>query len=61
MPSADHRGVQFTAPDLSAIARQLDEEEAQYDEANTGQSTNMDDTGELKKIRHMRHKSSHMP
>lgn len=61
MPSANHRGVQFTAPDLSAIAHQLDEDEARYDEANNGQSTNMDDTGKPRRTCCMRHKFICMP
>jgi Ataxin-3 len=36
---------QFTAPDLSAIARSLDVLEQSYDNDNSGGSTNMDDTG----------------
>jgi ataxin-3 len=36
---------QFSAPDLSAIARGLDELEQSYDEGHRGRSTNMDDTG----------------
>ncbi|KAH9935644.1 Josephin-domain-containing protein [Fomitopsis serialis] len=40
------QGAYFNAPDLSTIARELDEEEAQYDEDRHGQvSANMDDTG----------------
>ncbi|KZT72228.1 Josephin-domain-containing protein [Daedalea quercina L-15889] len=40
------QGQYFSAPDLSTIARELDEEEAQFDEENIGQaSANMDDTG----------------
>ncbi|KZT10685.1 Josephin-domain-containing protein [Laetiporus sulphureus 93-53] len=40
------QGNYFTAPDLSTIALSLDEQEAAFDEDNTGQaSTNMDDTG----------------
>ncbi|TFY51347.1 hypothetical protein EVJ58_g10617, partial [Rhodofomes roseus] len=40
------QGAYFSAPDLSTIARELDEQEAHYDEDNNGQtSTNMDDTG----------------
>ncbi|KAI0812672.1 Josephin-domain-containing protein [Irpex lacteus] len=36
----------FTAPDLAAIAKRLDELESGYDDANLGDtSTNMDDTG----------------
>ena len=39
---------QFTAPDLSDIAKNLDalERASRYDEAHEG-STNMDDTGKL--------------
>lgn len=37
--------VQFTAPDLSAIASSLDTMEQSYDDNNRGTSTNMDDTG----------------
>lgn len=38
--------AQFTAPDLSAIARNLDMLEATYDHDNRGaESSNMDDTG----------------
>jgi hypothetical protein len=38
--------LQFTAPDLSDIARSLDALEESYDDSNTGNaSTNMDDTG----------------
>ncbi|KAH7108262.1 Josephin-domain-containing protein [Auriculariales sp. MPI-PUGE-AT-0066] len=39
------QGSYFSAPDLAAIAHDLDELEASYDESNTGKSTNMDDTG----------------
>ena len=38
--------LQFTAPDLAAIATKLDQLESGYDDANLGDtSTNMDDTG----------------
>lgn len=37
---------QYTAPDLSEIAKTLDALEESYDDQNTGgSSTNMDDTG----------------
>ncbi|KZP34624.1 Josephin-domain-containing protein [Athelia psychrophila] len=39
------QGNFFTAPDLSQIAQSMDDLEASYDDANTGDSTNMDDTG----------------
>lgn len=43
---------QFTAPDLSAIARELDQLEESYDDDNSGrESTNMDDTGTFEQYR----------
>ncbi|KAK7053302.1 hypothetical protein VNI00_003928 [Paramarasmius palmivorus] len=42
--SRDTHG-QFTAPDLSEIARNLDDLEQSYDDDNQGTSSNMDDTG----------------
>ena len=44
--SSTRSPCQFTAPDLSEHARQLDDLEMSYDDDNTGTtSTNMDDTG----------------
>ena len=44
---------QFSAPDLSAIARGLDELEQSYDEDHRGRSSsNMDDTGVYPVARH---------
>jgi ataxin-3 len=37
--------MQFTAPDLSSIAQQLDDEELQYNPERGSTSQNMDDTG----------------
>jgi hypothetical protein len=42
---ADFESLQFTAPDLSVIARQLDEEELVHNPERGQTSENMDDTG----------------
>lgn len=44
-PCSVHLSHQFTAPDLSTIARSLDDLEGNYDEDRRTGSTNMDDTG----------------
>ena len=38
--------LQFTGPDLAALARDLDSLEQSVDDDNKGVSTNMDDTGQ---------------